>query len=389
MTSTYPNADVRSQIERLGQGPIFQAPRGDGGLVHVVGARPNFVKLSPVHAALKGMRQQIVHTGQHYDRRMSDAFFEALDIPKPDVNLAIRGGSHAEQTAHTMIALEQRFLAERPSALIVYGDVNSTLAATLVAAKLGIACIHVEAGLRSGDRNMPEEINRLVTDRLSDVLLTPSRDADRNLLDEGAAPESIFFVGNVMIDTLSRLLPRIEAHDLPVEDLPEQFVLVTLHRPSNVDASDQLQRILDALEQIAADIPIVFPVHPRTRARIEGLDRGPLSDKMRLIEPQDYLSFVGLQKRALAVITDSGGIQEETTWLGKPCLTLRTTTERPVTITEGTNRLLGEDPDGLRGALEEALSDEAKPSRVPEFWDGQAALRIRAILDALGLCEPA
>ena len=382
---------ILKRIATLRTRPVFDTSRPGHGkhLVHIVGARPNFVKLAPLHHALQGMAQQIVHTGQHYDHRMSESFFQALDIPEPDINLSIGSGSHSVQTARTMIALQEHFEAAPPAAVIVYGDVNSTLAASLVAAKMHIPCIHVEAGLRSGDRAMPEEVNRLVTDRLCDVLLTPSDDASATLISEAAAPETVFCVGNIMIDTLARLLPRIAALPPVLPDLPDRFVLATLHRPSNVDRSDQLKRILDVLEDLSRDVPIVFPVHPRTRMRIADLGWSIPADRIHMIEPQDYLSFVALQRGALAVITDSGGIQEETTWLSKPCLTLRDTTERPVTVDVGTNLLLGDDPAALRPALDEILAGRAKTGAIPEYWDGQTALRIRAILDALGLCVPA
>lgn len=378
---------TRGKVARLSHDPVLRRDRrgATGPIVHVVGARPNFVKLGPLHAALQGLNQRIVHTGQHYDHRMSESFFEALGIAQPDVNLSIRAGRNSEQTARIMIALEERFEAETPCAVVVYGDVNSTLAASLVAAKMRIPCLHVEAGLRSGDRAMPEEINRLVTDRLSDVLLAPSPQAAKTLIDEGVTPHAVYCVGNIMIDTLVRLLPRIEAAAPPIAGLPERFVLATLHRPSNVDVPAQFARILDTLEQIAQEIAVVFPVHPRARARMAGMGREALGVGIRLIEPQDYLSFMWLQRNALAVITDSGGIQEETTWLGKPCLTLRDTTERPVTVDVGTNLLLGSDPAALLPAIRDVLEGRAKTGRIPDLWDGATAKRIRAIVDALDL----
>jgi UDP-N-acetylglucosamine 2-epimerase (non-hydrolysing) len=387
VSKTFLDDDMRGSIARLSQEPIWRFDRqGAGGpIVHIVGARPNFVKLGPLHDALKGLGQSIVHTGQHYDHKMSESFFEALGIAKPDVNLAIGTGRHSEQTARIMIALEERFEQQPPCAVVVYGDVNSTLAASLVAAKMRIPCIHVEAGLRSGDRDMPEEINRLVTDRLSDLLFAPSPEAAQTLINEGVAPHAVYCVGNIMIDTLARLLPQIDAAAPPVPNLPERFVLVTLHRPSNVDAPEQLTRILDTLERIARDVPVVFPVHPRTRARMAGMARYMLNENITLIEPQDYLSFIWLQRHAAAVITDSGGIQEETTWLGKPCLTLRDTTERPVTVDVGTNLLLGRDPAALLPAVHDVLEGRAKTGRIPDLWDGATAQRIRAIIDALNL----
>lgn len=379
--------DYNANIEKLACEPIMRYDRrGAGGpIVHIVGARPNFVKLGPLYEALRGLDQRIIHTGQHYDHQMSKSFFEALDIPKPDINLAIGTGRHGEQTARIMIALEEQFEQEMPCAVVVYGDVNSTLAASLVAAKMRIPCLHVEAGLRSGDRGMPEEINRIVTDRLSDILFAPSPEAAQTLIDEGVAPHAVYLVGNIMIDTLARLLPQIEAAAPPIADLPERFVLATLHRPSNVDVPGQLSQILDTLAQISEEVPVVFPVHPRTRARMDDMGRDNLSPSIRLIEPQNYLSFIWLQRNALAVITDSGGIQEETTWLGKPCLTLRDTTERPVTIDVGTNVLLGSDPVALLPAMRDVLKGRAKTGSIPDLWDGSTAHRIRGIINALNL----
>jgi UDP-N-acetylglucosamine 2-epimerase (non-hydrolysing) len=316
---------------------------------------------------------------------MSEAFFVALGIAEPDVNLNIGTGSNSEQTARIMIALEECFERKTPCAVVVYGDVNSTLAASLVAAKMRIPCLHVEAGLRSGDRGMPEEINRLVTDRLSDVLFTPSLEAAQTLVNEGVAPHVVYSVGNIMIDKLARMLPIVEAAPPPVLDLPEHFVLTTFHRPSNVDAREQLSRILDALEQIAHDVPVVFPVHPRTRARMSDMGRQNLDERIYLIDPQDYFSFIWLQRNALAVITDSGGIQEETTWLGKPCLNLRDTTERPVTVEVGSNILLGSDPDTLLPAVRDVLEGRAKIGLIPDLWDGSTAQRRRSITDELEL----
>lgn len=378
------------KIDALSKEPVFDTsrPGANGPIVHVVGARPNFVKLGPLYNALAGLKQSIVHTGQHYDHKMSESFFDALDIAKPDVNLSIGAGRHAEQTAQIMIALEKRFEKTLPCAVIVYGDVNSTLAASLVAAKMRIPCLHVEAGLRSGDRAMPEEVNRLVTDRLSDVLFAPSVAAVDTLIDEGVAPHAVFCVGNIMIDTLARVMPEVGAAGSPIDDLQTPFVLATLHRPSNVDTPEQLNRILDTLLQISEDVDVVFPVHPRTYSRIADLKRLDLGQKIRLIEPQDYLSFVWLQNNALAVITDSGGIQEETTWLGKPCLTLRDTTERPVTVEVGTNLLLGTEPSALIPAVRDIVMGRGKVGQIPDLWDGNTASRIRAIVDALGLQQP-
>lgn len=375
------------KLATLRQSKRFARNTGKGGkLVHVVGARPNFVKLAPLHRALDGARQEVIHTGQHYDRRMSGSFFETLEIPEPDINLGLGGGTHAVQTARIMTGLEECFETSRPAAVIVYGDVNSTLAASLVATKLHIPCIHVEAGLRSGDRDMPEEVNRLVTDRLSDLLLTPSREADETLLREGTPREAIHFVGNIMIDSLARLLPRLDAMPAAVPDLPDRFVLVTLHRPSNVDDPVKLTEIVRELDRITGDIEVVFPVHPRTRARLDALEQSAPTQRLRLIDPLDYPSFIALQRSSVAVVTDSGGIQEETTWLGRPCLTLRDTTERPVTIDVGTNILLGDEPSRIHPHVSEILAGRGKTGSIPEFWDGQTAQRIRAILEALDLC---
>ncbi|MGH9411334.1 MAG: non-hydrolyzing UDP-N-acetylglucosamine 2-epimerase, partial [Vicinamibacterales bacterium] len=306
-----------------------------GPFLHVVGARPNFMKLAPVYAALVLRRapQLIVHTGQHYAASMSDVFFQQLALPTPDLNLEIGSASHAVQTARIMERLEQVLVDARPRCVIVYGDVNSTLAAALVAAKLGTPVVHVEAGLRSRDRSMPEEINRLVTDALADVLYTPSIDGDENLRAEGVPARKIACVGNVMIDTLVRLLPAAERewterwHAL----VPPRYALVTLHRPSNVDDQGTLDEILAALGEIAATLPLVFPVHPRTQDRLNSAQHKAVCSGIQLMDPVGYVEFLALQRHATAVITDSGGIQEESTYLGVPCLTLRENTERPVT----------------------------------------------------------
>ena len=355
-------------------------------ILHVVGARPNFMKVAPVHRALaaRSVTQSIVHTGQHYDVVMSDGILRELGLPEPDVNLGVGSGSHAQQTGQVMVAIEQHLLQHPPDMLLVYGDVNSTMAATLVAAKLGVPVAHVEAGLRSGDRTMPEEINRLVTDRLSQWLLTPSADGDANLLAEGADPASIRRVGNVMIDTLVRLLPaasgeeQLRQFDLLTGNGPRPFVLVTLHRPSNVDDPAVLARLMAALENIARRAPVIFPVHPRTRERIARFSIP--HERTVLSEPLTYLPFLGLQRHAAVVVTDSGGIQEETTYLGIPCLTMRANTERPVTVTIGTNQLLGSDTDKLQREVERVLEGNGKKGRVPELWDGRAGERIADLL---------
>ena len=348
-------------------------------ILHVVGARPNFMKVAPVVRALEGRQdvsQTLVHTGQHYDVSLSDVFFQQLGIPEPDVNLAVGSGSHARQTADIMLRFELVVLEKKPDVVLVYGDVNSTVAAALVCAKLGVRVAHVEAGLRSFDRSMPEEINRLLTDQIADLLFTPSEDGDENLRREGIAPEKIFRVGNVMIDSLVRLLPQARASVSP--DTPERYALVTLHRPGNVDDSASLKAILEALLEVNRDLAVVFPTHPRTRRRISefGLNAGQL----RLCNPLPYVDFLALQSRATVVITDSGGIQEEATFLGVPCLTLRENTERPITVSQGTNVLVGRDPSRLRAELRKVLNGEGKRGTVPPLWDGHAAERIADVL---------
>jgi UDP-N-acetylglucosamine 2-epimerase (non-hydrolysing) len=350
-------------------------------ILHVVGARPNFVKAAPVLRAAKqrGIRQTLVHTGQHYDRNMSDVFFTQLEIPEPDVNLGVGSGSHAAQTAEIMRRFEAVVLEHKPDIVLVYGDVNSTVAAALVCAKLLVPLGHVEAGLRSFDRTMPEEVNRIVTDRLSDLLFTPSEDGDANLRQEGIAAEKIHRVGNVMIDSLVQLLPA--ASRCPRNGFPDRLALVTLHRPSNVDGSSNLQRILTALREVSERIDVVFPVHPRTRQRIA--EFGLAVPKLHLLDPLPYVEFLSLQRRAVVVITDSGGIQEETTYLGVPCLTLRENTERPITVTLGTNILIGEDMKRLAIELNEILDGNPKQGTVPPLWDGSAGDRIADVLQRL------
>jgi UDP-N-acetylglucosamine 2-epimerase (non-hydrolysing) len=350
-------------------------------ILHVVGARPNFVKAAPVLRAIRelGMRQTLVHTGQHYDRNMSDVFFTQLEIPEPDFNLEVGSGSHAWQTAEIMRRFEPVVLERKPDLTLVYGDVNSTVAAALVCSKLLSPVGHVEAGLRSFDRTMPEEINRIVTDRLSDVLFTPSEDGDANLLREGVAKERIHFVGNVMIDSLIQLLPA--AKSCPKNGFPERFALVTLHRPANVDEGETLRELLDSLTKVSQELDIIFPVHPRTRQRIEefGID----SRHLRLLDPMPYIEFLALQSRAAVVITDSGGIQEETTYLGVPCLTLRPNTERPITVTLGTNVLVGDDRKRLAAELAAILEGKQKKGVTPPLWDGRAGARIAEILQKM------
>lgn len=343
-------------------------------LLHVVGARPNFPKLAPVYRAgrAQGVDQAVVHTGQHYDELLSEGFFRDLAIPAPDFNLDVGSASHAVQTARIMERFEPVLLNVRPDWLVVYGDVNSTMATALVASKLGVRIAHVEAGLRSGDRRMPEEINRLVADRLADLLLTPSRDADVTLVAEGEAKEKIVFVGNVMIDSLLHALPTAKATGARERlGVDGSHVVVTLHRPSNVDDPDRLQAIMTALSTIAKDRVVLFPSHPRTRDRLKGL--GLPNNKMKLIDSLPYHDMLDVMSSAHAVVTDSGGLQEETTALGVPCFTVRDNTERPITITEGTNQLVL-DPSTLPLLVANAKKPETL--RAPEGWDGNAGTRI-------------
>ncbi len=358
-------------------------------ILHVVGARPNFMKVAPVISAL-GRRdsasQTLVHTGQHYDDAMSRVFFRQLGIRAPDINLEVGQGTHAVQTAETMLRLEPVLLQKRPDLALVYGDVNSTVAAALVCSKLQIPLGHVEAGLRSFDRTMPEEVNRVLTDRVADLLFTPSADGDENLCREGIAREKIHLVGNVMVDTLVRFLPEAVAGPV-LERLPlagRRYILVTLHRPSNVDDPAHLRRLLDALADLAREADVVFPVHPRTRRTIEGFGTPYAAPRVHLIEPIGYLEFLGLQREAALVVTDSGGIQEETTYLGIPCLTMRENTERPITVDVGTNTLVGRDPDRLRLEARRILAGDAKKGSIPPLWDGKASERIAAVVESGG-----
>jgi UDP-N-acetylglucosamine 2-epimerase (non-hydrolysing) len=346
------------------------------------------MKVAPVMRALAsydGIGQTLIHTGQHYDANMSEVFFQQLGGPEPDVNLRVGSGSHARQTAEIMRRLERVVLQGKPDLTLVYGDVNSTLAAALVCAKLRVPVGHVEAGLRSFDRAMPEEINRVITDRIADLLFTPSADGDENLLREGVAPKSIHRVGNVMIDSLLRLLPEAMAR-WPVSDgAPsgqKRYGLVTLHRPSNVDDPAVLARIVATLKDIGHEIPLIFPVHPRVRRRLRALDGAAGDAEFRLVDPLGYLDFLALQRQATLVITDSGGVQEESTYLGVPCLTVRESTERPVTVTLGTNILVGQDMDRLRLEVGRILAGQVKPWTIPPLWDGRAAERIA---EAIGL----
>jgi UDP-N-acetylglucosamine 2-epimerase (non-hydrolysing) len=351
-------------------------------ILHVVGARPNLMKVAPVLSALKQyskIKQSLIHTGQHYDTNMSDVFFEQLAIPAPDVNLGVGSGSHARQTAEIMTRFEPVVVERKPDLVLVYGDVNSTVATALVCSKLLIQVGHVEAGLRSFDRAMPEEINRLLTDQLADLLFTPSEDGNKNLEREGIPANKVHKVGNVMIDSLVRLLPV--AINQKLNGLPNRYVLVTLHRPANVDDDHALKVILGYLLELNSELKVVFPVHPRTRRRIA--DFGIDVSQLDLREPLPYIEFLALQRRATAVVTDSGGIQEETTYLKVPCLTLRNNTERPVTVTMGTNILVGQDGTMLRAELTKILQGKQKQGTVPPLWDGHSGERIAEILSKL------
>jgi UDP-N-acetylglucosamine 2-epimerase (non-hydrolysing) len=362
-------------------------------VLHVAGARPNFMKVAPVMAALEeksGIRQVLLHTGQHYDKNMSEIFFRQLGLPTPDINLEVGSGSHAAQTAQIMTKIEAVLSDKKPDMVLVYGDVNSTVAATLVCAKLLIPVAHVEAGLRSFDRTMPEEINRIVTDQLAEILFTPSIDGDENLLREGIHRERIHLVGNVMIDTLVRLKESANALHSPQQvaekcnvspgAITNGYGLVTLHRPSNVDDPIMLSRIIDTLLRLSHDLPLLFPIHPRTRNRLKELGIHTDGARLFLVDPVGYLEFLSLQQSATVVITDSGGIQEETTYLGIPCLTVRENTERPVTVTLGTNVLVGQDMNRLRKEVFSILNGDAKRGTIPPLWGGGASERVADIL---------
>lgn len=361
----------------------------------VVGARPNFMKIAPVIAALRAepfrLRTRLVHTGQHYDVAMNERFFQQLGIPAPDINLEVGSLSHAEQTAEIMRRIEPVLDAESPAALVVVGDVNSTIACALVAAKKGIPIAHVEAGLRSYDRTMPEEVNRVLTDQISEWLFTTERKALDNLSREGVDERKVHFVGNVMIDTLLGQRPHAipAAETLAAAPDPDVFLraangfgVLTLHRPSNVDDPQVLRRLLTALQRISEQVPLVFPVHPRTVSRIEaaGLEPVLASSRILRLPPLGYLEMLGLMSAARLVLTDSGGMQEETTALGVPCLTLRENTERPITVEEGTNTIVGTDAQRIEQAVAEIITSGGKSGRIPELWDGHAAQRIAEVL---------
>lgn len=354
-------------------------------VLHVVGARPNFMKIAPVMSALEaagGLEQRLVNTGQHYDEKMAEVFFRDLGLPRPDRDLEVGSGSQAEQTAAILVRFEEALREEAPDLVVVVGDVNSTLAASLVAAKAQVPVAHVEAGLRSFDLSMPEEINRMVTDRLSSVLLTPSPDGDANLLREGVGAEKIHFVGNVMIDTLLRHRERAPWKNVRNRfGLEERrFAVLTLHRPANVDGAESFAQILARLEPLAREFPILFPIHPRTARRIAENGLEERAAFLTRTDPLGYLDFLALMDHAAFALTDSGGIQEETTVLGVPCFTLRDNTERPVTIEQGTNTLVGADARDLSAAFAEFRRTGGKRGRIPEKWDGAAGKRVADVL---------
>lgn len=366
-------------------------------IICVVGARPNFMKIAPIMAALERLKHALhvtlLHTGQHYDVAMNEQYFSALGIPSPDINLEVGSGSHATQTAEVMCRFEEALVNRNPSAILVVGDVNSTIACALVAAKKGIPVIHVEAGLRSFDRAMPEEINRVLTDQISDLLFTTEPSGRDNLLREGIAAERIHFVGNVMIDTLRHNLARA----IPVANIvrdagkpdflksTKNYAVVTMHRPSNVDDAHVLKSLLETIAAISRHMPVIFPLHPRTRSMIAKfeLDNLLVNPCILLLPPMGYLEMLGIMKDAKVVLTDSGGIQEETTALGVPCITLRDNTERPITVDEGTNTIAGQQQDSITSIFNHILNTGGKAGRIPEFWDGHAADRIAAVICAV------
>jgi len=378
-------------------------------IISVVGARPNFMKVAPIYRAIAQIKIQkskfkidstpyplspithlICHTGQHYDEKMSKVFFEELELPKPDFYLGVGGGSHAEQTARIMIEFEKVLLAEKPDLVIVVGDVNSTIACSLTAVKMGIKVAHVEAGLRSFDRSMPEEINRILTDSISDYLFVTEKSGLENLRKEGIPDRKVFFVGHVMIDSLIHYLPIVEQSakrlvksvtSMPYALSAKPYILVTMHRPSNVDDKEKLSELLKMLNRLAEKRKVVFPIHPRTRNNIEKFGLSiEISENLIITEPIGYLDFIGLVKNAEVILTDSGGIQEESTYLGVQCVTLRTSTERPITVEIGTNHLVGDDFEEAERVVNEILSGKKKIGKIPDLWDGKAAERIVKII---------
>ena len=374
-------------------GNKLQSPKSVKRILLVAGARPDFIKLAPLYDALSSRldayKPTVVHTGQHYDKNMSDIFFEQLQLPKPDSNLGAGSGTHGLQTGTVLIEIEKLMLEQKPDLVIVFGDANSTMAAAIAAVKLRIPVAHVEAGLRSNDWSMPEEINRVVADTVSTLHFTTCEDANINLLREGVGEDSIHFVGNIRIDSLRRLVPEADKllvlSDLDVE--PGKYTLVTIHRPGNVDDQDQLRKVVSMLDGLASHAPVVFPVHPRTKRNLTDLESTgntvQISDnpRIRLVEPLGYLEFLKLEKESAVVVTDSGGVQEETTCLGVPCLTVRQSTERPITITEGTNILLGLNPERVIAFAREYLDGELPEKKRPLLWDGKTAGRIVEVLD--------
>ncbi len=361
-------------------------------IISVVGARPNFMKVAPLHRTFQEREaiteSLIVHTGQHYDEQMSDIFFEQLELPRPDRYLGVGSASHAQQTARVMTAFEEVVEEEEPDLVLVVGDVNSTLACSLVATKMHIPVAHVEAGLRSGDRDMPEEVNRLLTDTIAEFLFVTEQDGVDNLKAEGVLDDRIFFVGNVMIDSLVFFREKAAQTGI-VEDLgltPSRYAVMTMHRPSNVDNREGLLNLLDIIEQVADLAPLVFPMHPRTRNRFDEFelaDRLNAVDNLTLLEPLGYLEFLRLMEEAGVVVTDSGGIQEETTFLRVPCITLRESTERPVTITQGTNELMDLDPGDVGKRVQDILRGHRLEGQIPEKWDGKAAERIAGYIEKM------
>jgi len=358
-------------------------------ILNIVGARPNFMKIAPIHTQMQqtdSIEPILIHTGQHYDERMSTFFFDDLGMPKPDAFLGVGSGSHAEQTARVMVEFEKVCQKYNPDLVLVVGDVNSTMACSITAKKLWIPVAHVEAGLRSFDREMPEEINRLATDAISDILFVSERNGEINLKNEGVDPDKMHYVGNVMIDSLIHFMEKAEQSTvLKDQNLQENgFVLVTLHRPSNVDNAEQFAKILDAFDTISKEIPIVFPIHPRAQKNLEtfGLaEKAAAMNNLLLLPPLGYLDFIQLEKKCRFVITDSGGLQEETTYLGKPCLTVRENTERPITVQIGTNEIVGSDMEKLTRYARKILAGDWKKGEIPKYWDGKTADRIVKILD--------
>ena len=355
-------------------------------IIVVVGARPNFMKMAPLYSELKkrNLNTLLLHTGQHYDQNMSNIFFEELKMPKPDIYLGVGSETHARQTAKIMIDFERVCLEKKPQRIIVAGDVNSTIACALVATKLNIPVDHVEAGLRSFDNTMPEEINRILTDRISSLLFTPSKDANTNLQNEGVNPESIKLTGNIMIDSLMNNLEKTNIDILNKLGIDKKgYALVTLHRPSNVDQKESLTGIFNALKNISEKIHVVFPLHPRTKNKMEQFKiLNTINTKIKFTEPLGYLDFLSLTKNARVVLTDSGGIQEETTALGIPCLTLRENTERPITVQKGTNKIIGNKESRIIEEFDYIMSNENQKYSVPELWDGKTAKRIADIIES-------